>query len=344
MRLQKMMTTPKTTRWGVLGTATIAVERVIPSMRLGERTEVLAIASRDAQKAREAAERLGIPRWYGSYEELLADTDVDAVYIPLPNHLHAPWSARAAQAGKHVLCEKPIALSVAEVRELIRARNASGVQIAEAFMVRTHPQWLRAKEILQSGRLGTVALMTGTFSYFNRDPVNVRNVPACGGGTLMDIGCYPITLARMLFGEEPREVFSAIERDPEFHVDRRISAILRFSSCDCTFTCSTQLAPYQRVHLLGTKGRLEIEIPLRAPWDRPTRLLIDDCSSLHGEGITIEEIPTCNSYTIQGDLFSRAIADGQPPAITLEDSMSNMAVIEALFRSAESRRWEVPAL
>jgi predicted dehydrogenase len=329
-------------KWGVLGAAKIAREKVIPAMQLGAFSEVVALASRDALKASETAERLGIPKAYGSYEEMLADPEIEAIYNPLPNHLHVPWSVKAAEAGKHVLCEKPIALTVAEARELIAARDRTGMKIGEAFMARSHPQWLRAREIVSSGVIGELRAFIGAFSYFNRDPNNVRNIEEWGGGGLMDIGCYPITLSRLIFGEEPLRVCSMMERDPDSRVDRLTSALMEFPSGQCVFTVSTQLVPYQRMHLLGTKGRVEIEIPVNAPPDMPMKLLIDDGSSVLGNGIRAEEIPACNQYTIQGDLFSQAILEDGPVPTPLEDAILNMAVIEALFRSSKTNTWEVP--
>jgi predicted dehydrogenase len=326
----------------VLGAAAIALEKVIPAMQRGKLCEVTAIASRDREKSRRAAERLGIPKAYGSYEELIRDPEVDAVYNPLPNHLHVPWSLRCAEAGKHVLCEKPIALSTAEARRLINARDRYGVKIGEAFMARTHPQWLRARDLALSGRIGELRLVAGFFSYFNADPANIRNVEEWGGGALMDIGCYPITLSRMLFGCEPVRVMGLIERDPVMKIDRLTSAMLEYPAGQCVFSSATQLVPYQRMHLFGTKGRIEVEIPFNAPPDRPLRLFVDDGSSLLGEGIVVEELPVCDQYTIQGDLFSRAIIEDGTEPTPLEDAVRNMAVIEAVFRSASTGRWEVP--
>ena len=329
-------------RWGVLGVARIAWEKVIPAMQRGELTEVSAIASRDLNKARQAAAQLGIPKAYGNYEELIADPEIDAVYNPLPNHLHVPWSIRCAEAGKHVLCEKPIGLSVEEARGLIAARDRGGVKIGEAFMARSHPQWLKALELIRSGRIGELRVVAGCFSYFNRDPGNVRNVEAWGGGALMDIGCYPITLSRMLFGAEPLRAMGLIERDPEFATDRLTSAILEYPAGQCVFHCSTQLVPYQRMHLFGDRARIEVEIPFNAPPDRPTRVFIDDGSSVFGDGLRVEALPICDQYTHQGDLFSRAILENTAVPTPLEDALRNMAVIEAVFRSARTGLCERP--
>ncbi|HUE05774.1 MAG TPA: Gfo/Idh/MocA family oxidoreductase [Bryobacteraceae bacterium] len=329
-------------RWGVLGAARIALKKVIPAMQRGEFCQIVAIASRELPKARQAAEELGIPKAYGSYEELLADPEVEAIYNPLPNHMHVPWSVRAAEAGKHVLCEKPLSLDAAEARQLLAIQKRTGVKMGEAFMVRTHPQWLRARELVRGGRIGELRAIMGAFSYFNRDPANIRNVRAWGGGGLYDIGSYPINTSRFIFGEEPRRVMALIERDPEMQTDRLTSGMLDYPSGQAVFTCSTQLVPYQRMHLCGTRGRIEIEIPFNAPPDRACRIFIDDGSDLFGAGIETETFPVCDQYTIQGDLFSRAIrGEGEVP-VPIEDAVRNMAVIDALFRSAESGRWETP--
>jgi predicted dehydrogenase len=321
-------------QWGVLGVAGIAVRKVIPAMQHSAITEVTAIASRNLAKAEDAAAKLGISKAYGSYEDLLADPDIDAIYNPLPNHLHVPWSVKAAEAGKHVLCEKPIGLSVAEARRLIQVRDRTGVRIGEAFMVRTHPQWLRGREIVQSGEIGELRSVIAAFSYFNRDPNNIRNVPEWGGGGLMDIGCYPIQISRFLYGSEPKRAFALLERDPEMGTDRLSSAILEFQGGQGVFTCSTQLTPYQRVQALGTKGRIEFEIPFNAPPDRPSRIFVDTGT------LRTEEFAACDQYTIQGDLFSRAVLEVGEVPTPLEDSARNMAVIEALFASEKSARWE----
>jgi predicted dehydrogenase len=327
-------------RWGVLGAANIALKKVIPGMQRGSRCEIAAIASRDLQKATKAAGQLAIPKAYGSYEELLADGSVEAIYNPLPNHLHVPWSIKAAEAGKHVLCEKPIAMTAAEAAELIAVRDRTGVKIGEAFMVRTHPQWLRAREIVQNGAIGELRSTLSVFSYFNVDPKNVRNIREIGGGGIMDIGCYPITMSRWLFGREPQRVVGLLDRDPEMGTDRLGSAILDFAPGQAVFTCATQLVPFQTMQILGTRGRIDLEIPYNIPPDRPSRILIDDGSQLAGRSARVEEFATCDAYTAQGDAFARAIQEGGEVPVPLEDAMANMAVIDAIFRSAESGNWE----
>lgn len=332
----------KKLRWGVLSTANIGIKKVLPAMQLGRYTTVDAIASRDGKKAKDAAGKLGIAKAYGSYEELLADPEIDAIYNPLPNQMHVPWTAKAAEAGKHVLCEKPISLTVAEAKTLLAVRERTGVKIGEAFMIRSYTQWLRVGELLRSGRIGDLRSVAGFFSYFNDDPANIRNQVECGGGALLDIGCYCIQAARYGFGQEPRRVVGLVERDLKMGTDRLTSALLDFEGGQAIFTCSTQLVPYQKVLFLGTKGRIEMEIPFNAPKDRPTRIFVDETGELFGSGIKVEEFPTADQYTMQGDAFSRAVLEGGEVPVPLEEAIRNMAVIEAVFRSGETGRWEAP--
>lgn len=328
----------KPVRWGVLGVAKIATKKVIPAMQKSAMTPVVAIASRELAKAQEAAASLGIGKAYGSYEDLLADPDVDAIYNPLPNHLHVPWSIRAAEAGKHVLCEKPLGLSSAEVGDLIAARNRNGVCVGEAFMVHTHPQWLRVKELIASGRIGELRSAFGFFSYFLSDPGNVRCVKQWGGGALMDIGCYPVHCSRFIFGEEPLRVSALVENHPQWQVDRLTSAMLEYPSGQCIFTCGMQIVPYQRMQFYGTKGRIEVEIPFNAPPDRACRIFVDDGGDLSGSTISEEFFPVCDQYTVQGEAFSRAVRGLGAVPVPLEDSQRNMRVLEAIFAAANSRQ------
>lgn len=323
-------------RWGVLGVAKIAVDKVIPAMQRAPHAEVVGIASRDLAKAQGAARALGLAKAYGSYEALLADPDIEAVYNPLPNHLHVPWSIRALESGRHVLCEKPIALSVAEAQTLVAAAAARpNLKLMEAFMYRHHPQWVTARRLVADGQIGQLRTIQTCFSYFNRDPHNVRNQAALGGGGLMDIGCYGISLARFLFGCEPRRGFAVIDYDPEFHTDRLVSAVLDFGGGTSTFTCGTQLAPYQRVQIFGSEGRIEIEIPFNAPPDRACRLWHQTAAGTRQ--ITCD---VCDQYTIQGELFSQAVLDDTPVPTPIEDAVANMRVIEALARSGQRGAWE----
>ena len=326
-------------RWGILSTAKIGTEAVIPAMQRAELCDVVAIASRSLEKARAEARRLRIPTAYSSYDELLADPNIDAVYNPLPNHLHVQWSIRALEAGKHVLCEKPIGLTAVEGQQLVDAgKQHPHLKLMEAFMYRHHPQWQRARQIVRDdsrdGGIGEMRTIQSTFTYFNDDADNIRNMADIGGGGMMDIGCYPISLSRFLFGREPRRVFGFAEFDPRFGTDRMASVILDFGSGTSTFTCSTQLAPYQRVHILGTEGRVEIEIPFNAPRDRA-------CRMWHQRRDEIEEIrlDICDQYSIQGDLFARAILDDTAVPTPIEDAVANMRVIEAVMRSSESGSW-----
>ena len=322
-------------RWGILSTARIGVEKVIPAMQQGEHCEVTAIASRDLGRAQAAARRLNIPRAFGSYEELLAERSVDAVYIPLPNHLHVPWSIRALEAGKHVLCEKPIGLSAAEGQKLVdAAKEHPKLKVMEAFMYRLHPQWQRAKQLVSEGKIGELRTIQSFFAYYNDDAGNIRNQADLGGGGMADIGCYCVSLSRFLFDAEPLRVMGIVEYDPRFKTDRLASGILDFGRGTATFTCGTQLAPYQRVNLFGTEGRVEIDIPFNAPTESP-------CTMRHQHLDRIDEITldVCNQYTLQGEEFAQAVLEDREVATPLEDSVANMRVIEAVVTSAKAGTW-----
>jgi predicted dehydrogenase len=329
-------------RWGVLGVAKIAIAKVIPAMQRGAMCEVVGIASRDRARAEAAGRALGIPKVYGSYAEMLADPEIEAVYNPLPNHLHVPVSIQAAEAGKHVLCEKPIGMGVADTLELIGARDRTGVIIEEAFMISTHPQWVRLIEVVRSGRVGQLRYAMGSFGYHNVDPQNIRNIAAYGGGALMDIGCYLIKSSRMVFGQEPVRVAGSMVRDRQFSTDVLTSAVLEYPGGYCVFSCSTQSVANQIMQFVGSTGRIELEIPFNAIPGERMCLRIDDGSDLRRSNVVLEEVEACDQYTIQGDLFSRAVRQGVAPPVSLEDSLRNMAVIEAVFRSAKTGRWEEP--
>ncbi len=328
--------------WGVLGAADIGLKRVIPAMQRGEVSRIDAIASRDLAKAKAAAKSLGIARAYGSYEELLADPAIEAIYNPLPNELHVPWTIRALQAGKHVLSEKPIALNAKEAEALIAARKRTGKLVAEAFMVRHHPQWRRAHEIARSGAIGEARAIQTFFAYRLLDADNIRNKPP-GGGALYDIGCYAILTARYVFGAEPTRVVASLDIDPKFGTDRLASALIEVPGGRClTFTCATQIPNYQRVTIVGEAGRVEVLVPFNALIDRPMRIVVDSGADLVGGGARIEEFPVCDQYTLQGDAFSRAVLGEAPLEFPIEDAIANMRVIDAAFRSAKSGGWEKP--
>ena len=329
----------KPVKWGILGTANIGLEQVVPAMALGPSCDIVAIASQGSPRAQAAAAKLGIPRAYDSSEAMLADAEIEAVYNPLPNHLHVPVSVHAAESGKHVLCEKPIALTAAETETLIAARDRAGVLIAEAFMVRHHPQWRRVRDLFRGGAFGRLRAFQCAFSYYNDDPANIRNKADIGGGALYDIGVYPIVTARYLVGSEPRRVLGLIERDPTFGTDRLTSAMLDFADGQASFLCSTQLVDYQRVHVFGTKGRIEIEIPFNVPNDRATRIFLDDGAELGDRSATEERFDVTDLYRPQGEAFSRCVREGSSLEFPLEDSVLNMKVVDALFRSAEEDRW-----
>ena len=324
-------------RWGILSTADIARTKVIPAIQRARRCRVVAIASRDRARAQAVATQLGIPRALGSYEALLADNEIDAVYIPLPNDMHPEWAIRAAQAGKHVLCEKPLAMTAAEADRMVAAAEAGGVVLMEAFMYRLHPSWVAAREIVNSGRLGRLTAVQSWFSYYNDDPRNIRNIRSAGGGALYDIGCYNVSLSRLLFGAEPTRVQSSIVRDPQMEVDVLTSAILDFPGGQATFTCSTRAETDQRVHVYGTAGRLSIEIPFNIPPDRPTRIqftaggqppVAPDTETL--------EFPTADPYAVEAETFAAMALDGVPPPFPLSDAVANLRVIEQIFDQART--------
>lgn len=325
----------KKVRWGILSTAKIGVVKVIPAMQTSDVLEISAISSRNLASAKEAAKKLNIPKAYGSYEELLADPDIDAVYNPLPNHMHLEWTIKAIQAGKHVLCEKPVGLSVAEAETMLaEANNHPELKVMEAFMYRFHPQWQKAKALLKEGSIGELKTIQSFFSYYNVDPNNIRNRFDVGGGGMLDIGCYCISLARFIFESEPKRVVATIEHDPVLKTDIKASGILDFGTGTSTFTCSTQLSPYQRVNICGSKGRIEIEIPFNAPPDKPTKLWLTTA-----EGTQEFQFDICDQYAIQGDLFSNAILKNTEVPTPFQDAVNNMKVIEAAFKSEETKGW-----
>jgi predicted dehydrogenase len=323
-------------RWGVLSTASIGRVKVIPAIQKAPHCDVVAIASRDADVAASVAGELGIPRAHGSYEALLADGDVEAVYIPLPNHLHARWAIAAAEAGKHVLCEKPLALSAADAERMIEAADRAGVRLMEAFMYLLHPSWVAARQLLASGRIGRLTAVHSWFSYFNDDPANIRNIVEVGGGALYDIGCYSVNLSRMLFDAEPERVEGMMVRDSTTGTDVVTSGMLRFGDGLATFTCSTRAEDDQRVDIYGTVGRISIEIPFNIPPDRPTRVFVtaggDPPVAPLTETITFE---VADPYTVEADAFATAVLEGRPIPVPAADAVANLRVIEALIAAAE---------
>lgn len=323
-------------RWGVLGVANIAVDKVVPAMQTSLHSPVVAIASRSPDRAERAARQLGIDRSYGSYEDLLADTEVDAVYVPLPNHLHERWTIAAAEAGKHVLCEKPLALTADAARRMIDACERSGVMLMEAFMYRLHPLWQAVVADLRRGTIGDVRAIQTAFCYFNDDPSDIRNTPDAGGGALYDVGCYAIDLARMVFESEPEAVHAAARVDQDLGTDVVTSALLDFGGRHATIVCGTQLEPAQRVEFLGTRGRVVVEIPFNIPPDQPTRFtVISGGDPPVAPNATTAEFDTCDPYTEQADLFSRAVRAGEPPPVDPHNAVGNLAVIETILATTK---------
>jgi predicted dehydrogenase len=330
----------KPVTWGIVGTARIGVDKVIPAMRRSPLCNISAIASRDAATARRVADRLGIPKAYGSYEELLADGDIEAIYNPLPNHLHVSVSTLAAEAGKHVLCEKPIAMNAAEAEQLIAVRERTGVLMQEAFMVRHHPQWRRVRQLVNAGRIGRPRAIQGTFGYMNVNPDDIRNRADIGGGALYDIGCYPVVLSRFLFGAEPTRAVALIERDPDFATDSLASVLLDFPGGQAAFVAATQMVRAQRFTVFGSEGWIDVDIPYTPTPDDACRILIGGPKLLGAAAADVETFEPVDQYGLQGEAFSRAIRTGTPLEFPLEDAVANMRVIDALYRSGESGGWE----
>ncbi|WP_069130935.1 Gfo/Idh/MocA family protein [Rhodohalobacter halophilus] len=322
----------KTVKWGILSTAKIGVKHLIPAIKESERGVVQAIASRNAEKAASVAGELNIPVSYGSYEELLADESVDVIYNPLPNHLHVPWTIRAMKAGKHVLCEKPIAMDSEEAELLMnKTREFPDLKVMEAFMYRFHPQWDEVKTLINKGEIGKPETIHSVFTYFNDDPNNIRNQPGMGGGGLMDIGCYCISAARFLFEEEPDTAFCDLETDSKFGVDTRASGILRFGNKTATFICSTKIENSQRVTVYGSDGLIEVDTPFNPSGHEGARVHLIK----NGERKTIET-DAVDQYRLQVDAFCNSIRYEKPVPTSLEDAVANMRVIDAVFRSADS--------
>jgi predicted dehydrogenase len=325
-------------RWGVVSTADIGVKKVIPGIMKSPHSLVAAIASRELGKAQAAATLLGIPRAYGSYEELLADPEIDAIYNPLPNHLHVPVTIAATKAGKHVLCEKPIGLNAADAERLRECPKDR--LVLEAFMIRFHPQWHRAREIVRSGELGDIHAIRAVFSYHNVDPQNVRNIAEIGGGGLLDIGCYPIVGSRFLFEAEPKRVVALIERDPGFKTDILASVVADYGQGrQLSFICATQSVGHQKLEVVGSKGRAEIVIPFNAPPDTPTAILIDHGVNMDTSLARREIIPACDQYTEEAEAFALAVLGQKPLPYGIEDAIQNMRILDAIFESEKTQAW-----
>ena len=324
-------------RWGILSTAAIGRRKVVPAIQAARRCRVVAVGSRDAKSGRAYADQLGIPTAHDSYEAVLADPEVDAVYIPLPNHLHAEWAIAAARAGKHVLCEKPLALDARQAEQIVAACSQAGVVLAEAFMYRLHPTWVAIRELVAGGRIGTLMAVQSWFGYFNDDPANIRNIAAAGGGALYDVGCYCVNLSRLLFGAEPTRVSGALVRDPVGGTDVLTSAILEFDGGIASFTCSTRAENDQRVEIYGTKGRISVPIAFNIPIDQPTEILLiaggKPPVAPHIERLTF---PTVDQYTIQAEVFAAAVLDGVEPPFGVADAVANMRVIDRIFEAARA--------
>tara|TARA_R110000868_G_scaffold383578_7_gene650655 strand:+ start:4850 stop:5824 length:975 start_codon:yes stop_codon:yes gene_type:complete len=318
----------KKVTWGILSTAKIGVQNVIPSMQKGKFSEIYAISSRNIENAAKIADELSIPKAYGSYEELLNDPKIDAIYNPLPNHLHVPWTLKALEAGKHVLCEKPISITSTEAEQLLEAKiKFPHLKVMEAFMYRFHPQWRKVKDVIKNGEIGTVHFIDSVFTYHNVDPKNVRNKADIGGGGILDVGCYCINLSRFLYEDEPISVQSFVDYDPEFKIDRLASGILKFKNGAASFMCSTQLNHRQRATIYGTKGYIELNIPFNAANETTRKMWLHKGNDV--ETIIFEP---CDQYTLQGDAFSEAILGNTTVPTPIEDAIANMKVIDQILK------------
>ena len=325
-------------KWGVISTAKIGIEKVIPAMQQADNLEITGIASRNENDAKVAADKLGIPNLYGSYKALLDDPLIEAIYVPLPNHMHYEWTKKAIEKGKHVLCEKPMTLKKEDITDLISLRNKYNVKVGEAFMVHTHPQWIDTVERVRNGEIGKLQTIQGFFSYYKTDPDNIRNILEYGGGAMWDIGCYPIHTSRFVFNEEPLRVFSLVDRDPDLKIDRLVSVILDFPSGPCVFTVSTQLVSHQKMVFFGEEKKIEIEIPFNAPNDRKCKIYLDDGNLFQTNKKEIS-FDVCDQYKIQGEVFSDAIISDREVPVSLEDAYKNISVIEAIFESEKTGSW-----
>lgn len=325
----------KPVAFGVLGVSTHYTLRLSDPMSRTPLFGRAAIASRSAARAADAARQLGFATSYGSYEALLADPKIEAVYIPLPNHMHLEWIRKSADAGKHVLCEKPLGLSADEAAEARDYCAQKGVLLMEAFMYRFHPQWQRARELVAIGEIGAIHTIHATFSYRNDDPDNIRNQLTAGGGAILDIGCYAVSSARFLMGTEPARVISLVSRHAEFGTDSLTSAILDFGSARALFTVGTATSPHQEVLALGSGGSLRVRLPFNAYPDVP--LTVDVTT---GVGTRAIETGPADQYQLMVESFCNAIRNGTPVPTSPDDAVANLRVLDALFASERSGGWE----
>ncbi len=322
-------------RWGVLSSAKIGRTKVIPAIQTSSLGEVVAIASRTQASADKAAQELGIKHAYASYEDLLADPNIDAIYNPLPNHLHVPWSIKAIEAGKHVLCEKPLGLNTADVEKLIQVAQAHPhLQVMEAFMYRFHPQWQTAKNLVREGSIGQVRSIHSHFAYNNHEQDNIRNNPDWGGGALMDIGCYCISLSRFIYDEEPLRVLGQITPYAGFDVDCFVSGIMEFADGNATFTASTKSEAEQYVEIHGEHGSILIPLPFNPIADTITHIIV----KRDGVSEELVQIPS-DHYRNMADAFALSITNNHHVPTPLSDALANMKIIDAIFASARDSQW-----
>ena len=326
----------KPVRWGIISVAKHFIRCVVLPMQKSEMIELYGIASRNPEKAKEASEKYGIPRYYQSYEDLLSDKSIEAVFIPLPNDMHLEWIKKSVDAGKHIICEKPLTLNAREASEAIEYAAKKDTLLMEAFMYRFHPQWIKARELVQTENIGNLRAVHTFFSYQNTDPYNIRNILEMGGGGILDIGCYAVSIARYIFDKEPQRVVSLINRDQAFKTDILSSGILDFGDGHSIFTVGTQTFPYQKVDIIGSAGRIHIKIPFNTYPDIPVNI-----SVTNSVGTRKIHSGPADHYELQFERFSEAIRKGLQAPISPMDALNNMSVLDALFRSEKSGNWEM---
>ena len=326
----------KKIRFGVLGVSNHFYKRIVLPLQKAKNCEVVAMASRNPIKSKEAAQEFDIPIFALSYDELISSDEVDAIYIPLPNHLHSEWTIKALEAGKPVLCEKPLAMDAQEAKQMADLSIKLGVPLMEGFMYRFHPLWQHIRNIIRTNQIGQINAIHTIFSYNNPSPTNIRNIKEYGGGALMDIGCYAISVPRFLLGREPKKVMATMVKHPEFKTDMHTSALLDFGDVNASFFVSTGSEAFQKVEIIGSAGTITVPIPFNTYVDTPSTITVNT-----GQGERKVEFPTCDPYGIMFDAFSESLIEQKPVPVPIEDAIHNMKVVDAVVASAKSGTWEI---
>ncbi|SMO60694.1 Predicted dehydrogenase [Saccharicrinis carchari] len=320
---------------GVLSVSNHLLKRIVLPLKNTKYCKIYGIASRNPKKAEAFAQKFDIEKVYADYQELIEDPIIDFVYIPLPNHLHLEWVVKAAEAGKHILCEKPIALNAQEAMQCIEAAQKNKVQLMEAFMYKFHPLWIYAKEVITTNQIGRIMYIHTSFAYHNPAPDNIRNIKEFGGGALMDIGCYAISSSRFLLDAEPQRVMAIHQQHPEFKTDTLGSAIMDYDGRHASYTVSTLSQANQGVDIVGSSGRIRIPVPFNTYVDTPSEIIINTA-----QGERSVSFAVCDQYGLMFDAFSECLIKKMPLPIEPTDVLNNMKVIDAVFKSAQSQQWE----